>query len=203
MDRKDARAVLEADDGVGGAALEEQPPQRGTAMIRSQPPRQDEPEASTLFEQADAAFDKQLVLVGVTVGTGLVDARLTDKAGQLPRHASSRSAHIIVSRVAAHHFPWRVAEDGVEARRVEGHAVSVEEHLGKLERPVQEPAFAGNPLRLVEPGLRGVRRQARRARTKPRREVPELGGAWLRHRCARPEPARAPEVRDAAQRGHG
>ncbi len=192
MHGKDALPILERDEGVDGAPLDQPPAQAGAAMIQSQADRQHEAESTARSHQRERAFQEELIAIGMTASLGAIDARGMDETGE-PR--GNRSCAFTIGAqagVAAHHVPRRIAQDGIEATVIARPPVLVVEHLGKFQRPVKEPLSPGNlPRRRCQPdGSVAPQRCGTRAQEIEQRHVDLASGRWP----WLPEPAGTPQV---------
>ena len=122
VNRKERLPVVEADDRVHRAALEQVLPQRRAAVIGQQPGRHQHAHAAVGRGELEHALGEQLVEVRVAVALQRVAAGLAAEGRELARGR-----------------PRRVADHGVEPGSFARLASLVEEHLGELQLPMEEP----------------------------------------------------------------
>ena len=150
VDREDAAPVVEAGQRVDVSVIEQEPPQWSGAGICGDARWQNQADAAAASHQLKRSLDEQLVAVDVSPRVDRVDACAAHELGEQAGIAPPRISDGIDAAVAAHHVPRRVADDGVESRVRSRAAVGVDEHFGKRQRPVKEPALGGNSTGAVE-----------------------------------------------------
>ena len=142
VDREDAAAVLEADElvdaGSGRSSRRRRP--RASRSRRPGPTGRRGRARPPVAGQAERALDEQLEQVPVAVALRMRRCRRPREAEQPSSLAARVAGARPRRRVAAHHVPRRVADAPRRSRRpASRRAVLAEEHLGELERPVEEP----------------------------------------------------------------
>ena len=89
-------------------------------MIHGEAGREDETQPTVRAQQSERALHEQLIQVDVAVALQPIDTGSAHEVG----HAGSRESRLRARAggavVAAQHLPGWIAEDGVEARRIQG-----------------------------------------------------------------------------------
>src|SRR5262245_46173059 len=95
MDRKYAAPIVDADEPVDVAFVEQPPAQARAAVVRRHPGRQHEADPPSRPRQCDRPFEKELIPIGMTVRLRLIDAAVPrepdESTGVAPRGFARRS----------------------------------------------------------------------------------------------------------------
>ena len=143
MNRKQAIAVFDRDEGIDGGAIEQRTPKHRASVIEGKAGGQHHGDAAAGADQGERAFKEQLVKVRVPVALPCIDTRF-------PRERRQRAGIIGPASFAAQHLPRRVPDDCVEPGLYRRSAGGVVKDLRKLERPVEEQLALGDRRCLFE-----------------------------------------------------
>ena len=101
MNRKQAIAVFDRDEGINDGAIEQRTPKHGASVIEGEAGGQHHGDAAAGADQCERAFKEQLVKVRVPVALPCIDSRS-------PRERRQRAGIIGPASFAAQHLPGRL-----------------------------------------------------------------------------------------------
>src|SRR5262245_58798104 len=125
MNRKQSVNVIQTDDGVDARAIEQLFSQSRRAIVSAEAPRQYEADTTARSSKCERPLDKWLIQIESSPPTGRKAARFANECNQ--RRA-----------ISPHEIPWRIPNDGIEARLPSRAAGAVVEDVSELEWPMKE-----------------------------------------------------------------
>jgi hypothetical protein len=143
VDCEEASTVVQACHRVDVSMVEQVPAQRSGAAIRHNAGRQHKANAPTSACQLKRALNEELVAVEMRAVFDGVDAGFAYEVCESPRVHLPVGSNVRLAAVSAEHVPGRIADDGVESRRLKRVAPLIAEDFRKRQRPMEETVVCG------------------------------------------------------------